>query len=213
MGREFLHVFEEWAEGYDQTVTGSDPEYKEVFRAYEDILIEVANKAVGTVMEFGPGTGNLTKKLIEKGCSVLAVEPSLPMRKIAEEKMNSDNVIFIDGDFFQYPTNDKIDTIVSTYAFHHLTDTEKSNAVKQYSALLQSGGKIVFADTMFEDSETFEKVITDAKNKRFYRLANDLQTEYYTTIPFMKTIFEENGFDVKFKQYNDFVWIIDAVKL
>jgi len=213
MGREFLHVFEEWAEEYDQTVAGFDPEYEEVFRAYDDILTEVANKANGTVIEFGPGTGNLTIKLIKKGCSVLAIEPSLPMRKIAEEKIKSENVIFIDGDFFQYPTNFKIDTIVSTYAFHHLTDLEKEDAVKQYGALLHSGGKIVFADTMFVDSHALEEMIKEAKGKGFHQLAKDLQTEYYTTIPFLRRIFEENGFDVVMKQYNEFVWIIDAVKL
>ena len=45
MGREFLHVFEEWANTYDDTVMGNDLEYREVFRNYESILQEVLNLA------------------------------------------------------------------------------------------------------------------------------------------------------------------------
>ena len=94
-----------------------------------------------------------------------------------------------------------------------MTDLEKEDAVKQYGTLLHSGGKIVFADTMFVDSHALEEMIKEAKGKGFHQLAKDLQTEYYTTIPFLRRIFEENGFDVVIKQYNEFVWIIDAVKL
>ena len=31
MGREFVNIFDEWADSYDASVTGNDPEYKDVF--------------------------------------------------------------------------------------------------------------------------------------------------------------------------------------
>ena len=33
-----------------------------------------------------------------------------------------------------------------------------------------------------------------AKRKGFNRLATDIETEYYTTIPVLQTIFNQNGF-------------------
>lgn len=184
MGLEFLHVFEEWADDYDQTVSGKDKEYAEVFRDYERILEKVALEANGNVLEFGSGTGNLTAKLLQHGHSVIAVEPSLPMKEIAEKKINNENVRFVEGDFLQFPKVEHVDTIVSTYAFHHLTAEEKERAVKEYGKLLAKGGKIVFADTMYENEEAYFLAIQDAENEGKILLAKDLRTEYYPTIPF-----------------------------
>jgi len=213
MGREFLHVFDEWADHYDETVTGNDREYEEVFRNYDEILQEVADLTSGNVLEFGPGTGNLTVKLLEKGLRVLAIEPSSSMRNVAESKIKSKHVRFVDGDFFQYPTNETIDTIVSTFAFHHLSDEEKAAAVKQYGNLLKVDGKIVFADTMYVNEIAHKEAIQEAERKGFLRLADDLRTEYYPTIPYIDRIFKENGFSISFKRCNQFVWILQAVKL
>lgn len=33
MGREFLSLFDHWADSYDDTVSGHDEQYKEVFHA------------------------------------------------------------------------------------------------------------------------------------------------------------------------------------
>lgn len=211
MGREFLHVFEEWADSYDETVTGSDKEYEEVFRHYEEILDEVALRSEGHVLEFGAGTGNLTAKLLEKGRSVTAIEPSEQMRGIAKQKHS--HATFLDGDFMQFPIPERVDSIVSTYAFHHLTDEEKEVAVKVYGKLLSNGGKIIFADTMFENEEVYGQTIEKAVKDGHHRLAEDLRTEYYSTIPYFTAIFEENGFFITFKRCNAFVWMIEAIKL
>lgn len=211
MGREFLDLFEQWAGSYDETVVGYDLEYKEVFLRYEQILDAVAARSQGHVVEFGTGTGNLTKKLIETGLHVTGIEPSPAMRKIAEEKLGG-TVQILDGDFIYFPEIENVSTFVSTYAFHHLTDEEKTAAVAHYGKLLSKDGKIVFADTMFESEEDYYKSIVKAKDQGFHNLAKDLETEYYTTIPVLKNIFENNGFRVTFTRCNDFVWLMEGVK-
>lgn len=211
MGKEFIELFEQWADSYDASVTGHDIEYKDVFLHYETILSEVAKRSFGHVLEFGPGTGNLTEKLLARGLSVTAVEPSPAMRKIAIEKLENRAEV-IDGDFLSYP-EENIQTIVSTYAFHHLTDKEKEDAVASYGKLLATGGKIVFADTMYESVNAYNKAIADAMDKGFHNLAEDLQREYYTTIPVLREILETHGFSVSFEQINNFVWIMEGTKL
>ncbi|WP_026572368.1 class I SAM-dependent methyltransferase [Bacillus sp. UNC438CL73TsuS30] len=211
MGREFLDLFEQWADSYDDTVIGCDQEYKEVFSGYEEILDLAAFQSSGHVVEFGVGTGNLTKKLLSRGLIVTGIEPSSSMREIALQKLNN-QVVVLDGDFLEFPEIKNIDTFVSTYAFHHLTDDEKAAAVEKYSKLLLKGGKIVFADTMYESEEDYNNAIEKAKSEGFHNLANDLATEYYTTIPVLKNILENNGFSVSFKKCNEFVWLMDGVK-
>jgi putative AdoMet-dependent methyltransferase len=212
MGREFLDLFEQWADYYDETVVGQDEEYKEVFIHYDRILDEVASRSIGHVVEFGVGTGNLTAKLLNRGLEVTGIEPSSAMRSVANEKLGN-RLEVVDGDFIHFPHVKKVDTFVSTYAFHHLTDTEKEQAIEKYGNLLASGGKIVFADTMYESEEAYKRAISDALSKGFLNLATDLQTEYYTTIPILKNILERYGFSVTFDKCNDFVWILEAEKM
>ena len=103
MGNEFIDLFEEWADSYDHTVAGHDLEYKEVFLRYDRILQHVADRAFGQVLEFGPGTGNLTIKLLNKGLNVIGIEPSAAMRKLALEKISDASSDYRRG-FFSFST-------------------------------------------------------------------------------------------------------------
>ncbi|WP_026693834.1 class I SAM-dependent DNA methyltransferase [Peribacillus kribbensis] len=211
MGREFIDLFDKWSETYDDTVIGHDIQYREVFRNYDEILSSVAARAKGHVVEFGVGTGNLTEKLIALGLTVTGFEPSPRMREKAAEKLLG-NAVVKDGDFLEFTSPEPINTIVSTYAFHHLTDREKERAIKLYGSLLNKDDKIVFADTMYESIEALNKAVFDAEAAGFHDLANDLKTEYYTTIPFYRHALEKYGFVVTFERCNEFVWIFEAVK-
>jgi putative AdoMet-dependent methyltransferase len=212
MGREFVELFTTWANSYDESVSGHDDEYREVFERYDDILNTVVQKAGKVVLEFGVGTGNLTKKLLESGKKVYGIEPSAPMREKAYEKLG-DSVSIQDGDFLNFPLPDEpVDTIVSTYAFHHLTDEEKEQAIGKYGKLLRKGDKIVFADTAFVDQEAFKQMIIESKERGFYQLAEDLEREYYTTLPTLEQMFTKHGFSVTFTSLNRFVWLMEAVK-
>ncbi|UJL47537.1 class I SAM-dependent methyltransferase [Virgibacillus sp. NKC19-16] len=210
MGREFLGIFDEWAKDYDTSVAGLDPQYEAVFNGYERILDEVVRYSSGTVLEFGVGTGNLSEKLIQAGHQVIGVEPSSAMLEIAAEKLPE--LTLLEGDFLNFPDAGSIETIVSTYAFHHLTDREKDTAIRQFAEMLPENGKIVFGDTMFKSIAAKESMIENAKDKGFFELAEDLEREYYTTIDVLQNIFVKYNFDVTFKQENDFVWIVKANK-
>ncbi|MDM5339202.1 class I SAM-dependent methyltransferase [Fictibacillus enclensis] len=211
MGREFISLFDEWAESYDQSVSGKDEEYREVFEQYEHILETVASKTTGTVVEFGVGTGNLTEKLLKAGRTVYGIEPSLGMREKTKARFN--DLELLDGDFLTFPQlPGEVDAIVSTYAFHHLTDEEKDSAIQLYSQILKENGKIVFADTAFTNEADREERHRLVKEKGYLNLLQDLQTEYYTTIDVLDDLFRKHGFDVSFEKLNTYVWLMEAVK-
>ncbi|WP_064092441.1 class I SAM-dependent DNA methyltransferase [Rossellomorea aquimaris] len=211
MGREFLDLFQDWADSYDDTVTGKDIEYKAVFQHYDNILDEVVKRSSGRVVEFGPGTGNLTQKLVEAQLEVLPYEPSPEMRAIGMQKLGK-QVTFFDGDFLDFNLEGSVDSIVSSYAFHHLTDEEKGKAFSIYGKLLSQGGKIVFADTMFESNQHYQAAISQANKQGFQNLAEDLKREYYTTLDVLRDLLTSHGFTVEFQQVNSFVWIMEATK-
>ncbi|QTD43137.1 class I SAM-dependent methyltransferase [Sporosarcina sp. Te-1] len=211
MGIEFNELFDQWAESYDSTVAGFDLEYKDVFARYEDILENVAERSEGFVVEFGVGTGNLTEKLLAEGLEVYGVEPSKGMREKVRRKLPE--LQLVDGHFLDFPVpEEQVDTVVSTYAFHHLTDDEKGKALVQFHRLLGPKGKIVFADTVFLTELAKEEKTEEAEQKGFFRLARDLRTEFYSTIPNLMDLFHAAGFEVKFDQQNDFVWLMEATK-
>ncbi|MBK3494968.1 class I SAM-dependent methyltransferase [Viridibacillus sp. YIM B01967] len=211
MGREFIHLFDDWAKSYESSVTGQDKEYRDVFEGYENILEKVANASTGTVIEFGTGTGNLTLKLVAAGRDVIGIEPHESMREITGRRCP--NIQLVDGDLQNFSIEDKvIDSIVSTYVFHHLTDEEKQEVLKTYAKLLQAGGKIIFADTAFASEEHKLAQVKKERARDFHAVADDLEREYYTTIPKLQTMFQEAGFDVIFNQLNDYVWYMEATK-
>ena len=211
MGREFVDIFDEWIDTYDASVYGNDPEYRDVFEGYETILSEVAKRVSGTVIEFGTGTGNLTAKLTEAGYSVIGIEPNTKMRNLTAKRFPT--IEIVDGDLLQFHVpSERIDAIVSTYVFHHLTDDEKGNALKEYAKILSANGKVVFADTAFISEEAKQEQIMKERNREYHQVADDLEREYYTTIPILTKLFNDAGFQVSFKKMNDYVWLMDAIK-
>ncbi|WP_422124070.1 class I SAM-dependent methyltransferase [Planococcus sp. X10-3] len=210
MGREFVEIFDEWVHTYDDSVSGHDPEYASVFKGYQEILAAVSNRAAGPVVEFGTGTGNLTAALLERGYDVVGIEPNAAMRKVAKEKFPE--IVLLDGDFLNFDLPAAPKSFVSSYAFHHLTDEEKTEAIQLYASILPRGGKIVFADTVFESEEAKLGRIVYEEGEEHPNLVEDLKREYYTTVPVLKAIFEKNGFDIEFTPMNDYVILMDATK-
>ena len=83
--------FDLWADGYDKTVGISEAENTYPFAGYKKVLglifqtvMETANAAV---LDIGFGTGTLTAKLYEQGCSIYGQDFSPGMIALASEKM------------------------------------------------------------------------------------------------------------------------------
>lgn len=210
MGREFVDIFDDWVHSYDASVSGEDPEYRDVFDKYDEILSAVAAKSFGTIVEFGTGTGNLTAKLIDAGHSVIGIEPNDAMRAVTAKRFPE--LLILNGDLMAFDLPNTVDTFVSSYVFHHLKDTEKEDALSRYANLLSAGGKVVFADTVFTSEEAKQAQISKERARGYNNVADDLEREYYTTIPNLSQAFEKAGFDVQFEQMNDYVWLMDATK-
>ena len=178
---EFMDVFEKWAERYDDTVfnTSKENEYKDVFEGYSKMLDQIAQLSTGEVLEIGAGTGNLTQHLINQGLDVTAIDPSEDMRAIANQK---EGIHVIEGHFLKIPVEKKFDTIVSSFAFHHLDHQGKQEALNYMKQFLKPNGHIVFIDTLFESEMNKNQIIQYYTDKMYVNLVEDLQTEYLSLI-------------------------------
>ena len=95
--------FDLWADGYDKTVGVSDEENTYPFAGYKDVLgtiyKTIMEKENAVVLDIGFGTGTLTTKLYENGCTIYGQDFSARMIELASEKMP--NAHLYQGDFTQ----------------------------------------------------------------------------------------------------------------
>lgn len=154
--------FNLWADHYDKTVEVNEENDLYPFAGYKKILNtifnEVMQKKNSRVLDIGFGTGVLTSKLYENGHQIDGLDFSASMLSIAKAKMPMANLIEwdIQNGLPEEIVNNKYDSIVSTYALHHLTDGEKVSLLTCMVDLLKENGNIFIGDVSFETREKLE---------------------------------------------------------
>lgn len=154
--------FDLWADGYDKTVGISDEENTYPFAGYKKVLGLIFQSIIGNinpvVLDIGFGTGTLTTKLYEQGCSIYGQDFSSRMIALASEKMP--NAHLYQGDFsrglVEPLRNRRYDYIVATYSLHHLTDAQKIAFLFELRNYLKENGKIIIGDVAFETRKDLE---------------------------------------------------------
>ncbi|WP_033541000.1 class I SAM-dependent methyltransferase [Planococcus sp. CAU13] len=147
--------FDLWANDYDRTVQLSEENNEYPFAGYKEILKGIYNEAMqkerSAVLDIGFGTGVLTTRLYENGHQIDGIDFSEEMIAIAQEKMPKARLL--QGDITnglpEPIASSSYDTIISTYALHHLTDEEKTVFIETLLKQLKPDGKIYIGDIAF----------------------------------------------------------------
>ncbi len=112
------------------------------------------------------------------------------------------------GEFLKIPFNDKsFDVIVSTYAFHHLNNEQKSMAIKEMIRVLKDGGKIVVGDLMFKDETDKQKVMKKLSTKQI----EEINQEYYSNIDFLINELKKLNRKLEYTKIDDINYIIEIL--
>ncbi|MEI5906280.1 class I SAM-dependent methyltransferase [Bacillus spongiae] len=154
--------FDLWANNYDQTVQLSEENNLYPFAGYKEILNQVYNEAMkirkSTVLDIGFGTGVLTTKLYDHDHQIDGMDFSDQMISIAKMKMPMANLMKWDitTGLPESVKEKKYDSIISTYALHHLSDIDKVALLKDLLQLLTDNGKILIGDIAFQTREDLE---------------------------------------------------------
>ncbi len=154
--------FDLWSDEYDNTVDRNskcypfDGYYKGLTYIYDKIIEDNKSKKI---LDIGFGTGTLTEKLYNRGFQIYGIDFSENMIEIASKKMP--NAKLIKHDFNnglpKEIIEEKFDYIISSYAFHHLTNEKKVQFIKLLYNHLKIGGTIIVLDIAFETEDDFNR--------------------------------------------------------
>ena len=180
--------FDLWADDYDKTVDISDEENAYPFAGYKDVLGSIfqtiMEKKNVAVLDIGFGTGTLTTKLYEHGCTIYGQDFSSRMIELAYEKMPGAHLY--QGDFTQGLAEplwyQRYDFVVATYSLHHLTDEQKIIFLHTVYDCLNENGQILIGDVAFETREKLEQCRQEAGDEwdeeEIYFVADELKNEF-----------------------------------
>lgn len=190
--------FDLWADGYDKAVGLSDEENTYPFAGYKEVLARiyrtVMQKPGADVLDIGFGTGTLTARLYESGCTISGQDFSEKMIAAASAKMPDAQLVR--GDFTEGlagPLREKnYDFIIATYSLHHLTDEQKASFLRELLGHLREGGTLLIGDVAFETRADLEKCREAAgegwDDEEFYFAADEMR------LTFPETRFEKVSF-------------------
>ena len=187
--------FDLWADVYDKSVGLSDEENTYPFAGYKAVLgtifQTVMKKPNAVVLDVGFGTGTLTTKLYENGCTIYGQDFSARMIELASEKMP--NAHLYQGDFTQGLVEPLLtqsyDFIVATYSIHHLTDEQKVSFLRVLRDHLNPGGQVLIGDVAFENRSQLEQCRKDVgaewDDEEIYFVVDELK-HYFPSLAFSR---------------------------
>ena len=206
---------------HDPQAAGYDSEVKDsvspIRAGYQDTLKWVAymtNQQKGSVLELGMGTGNLTS-LLENHSHIKGLDISEKMLAKAKTKIKSSNVEFETADILEYclNTSDKFDTIVSTYALHHLTPQEKNSLLDKLDLLLTENGCFITGDLMFESNHSKIMLLEEYRQKGHLDLVKDILDEFFWDIEETKRHLQNKPFHFDYVSFSELSWGICIRKI
>jgi putative AdoMet-dependent methyltransferase len=180
--------FDLWADGYDKAVGLSDEENAYPFAGYKEILGRIyqiiMEKPGATVLDVGFGTGTLTAKLYENGCTIYGQDFSPRMVELASAKMPEAHLF--QGDIINglvVPLLlQRYDFIVATYSLHHLTDEQKKVSLRLMLEQLNENGQILIGDVAFRTRDELEKCRQETgdlwDDEEIYFVADEMRKEF-----------------------------------
>ena len=168
------------------------------FAGYDRVLArvaELADLAPGmAVLELGPGTGNLTARLAERGAAVWALDFSAEM--LARARARVPAAYFAQAHLLgDYPPDfhRPFDRVVSTYTFHEFPLPDKLALLRRlFTDHLRPGGAVVIGD-MGSPAAAARDALRDAAGEGW-------DDEYYWIMDEVEPALHKAGFVVSWAQ-------------
>lgn len=191
-GRAILH---------DQVVSNQadepDPEYKDYEEALDSVVQTIAAHIGESGLDLGTGTGNLAGRFLTNGITMCGVDQSKAMLRQCRLKFPHMETKL--GNFLAIPYLDnQFDFVVSSFAFHHLTDEQKQLSLQEMNRVLKPGGRLCLADLIYSEPNQIKPQLGVAK--------------FYASLADLLAWLDQQGFIVQYKQLNSMLHIIHANK-
>lgn len=204
--------FDQQALTHDERVMRNNDEYK----GYEEILdltLQWVKPRVGEKgLDLGTGTGNLAHRFLQNGIQMAGVDQSKEMMKQCQSKHPQMDIKL--GNFLAIPFMDnQFDFIVTSFAFHHISNEQQPLALDEMRRVLKSHGRICIADIMFETELAQEQYMNELRASGRTELHTAMQDKHYAICSTLLAWFDENGYITKHRKINDLLYIVYAVPI
>jgi putative AdoMet-dependent methyltransferase len=186
---------------HDQVVSNLDeeshPEYKDYDVALETVVQTIAAQKGELGLDLGTGTGNLAGRFMANDIEMCGVDQSKEM--IRQCRLKFPNMETKLGNFLAIPYLDgKFDFIVSSFAFHHLTNEQKQLSLQEMERVLKPQGRLCLAELIYSEEIQIKSQMGADK--------------FYASLADLLAWLDHHGFTVQYKQINSMLHIIHAIK-
>ncbi|KRE96887.1 transcriptional regulator [Paenibacillus sp. Soil766] len=204
--------FDQQALTHDERVLHNDNEYK----GYDEVLdltLQWVKPRVGEKgLDLGTGTGNLAQRFLQKGIHMAGVDQSKEMIKLCQSKHPQMDIKL--GNLLAIPYMDnQFDFLVTSFAFHHISNEQQLLALDEMRRVLKSHGRICIADLMFETESAQEQYMNDLRANGRTDLLSTMQDQHYGICSSLLSWFDDNGYITKHMKLNDLLYIVYAVPI
>lgn len=158
--KDYNKIAEKFNKKYCQTI---------YFKKQVDEFISYL-KPKSHILDVGCGTGHVAKYLNEKGFSVIGIDLSEEMLKIANKQASKSKFILMDQNKLNFENN-SFDAIMNSFSLIHSTDTNFINSIKKYKELLKDNGFLFLGLIEGEDSEIIDEPL-DKSEKIYFNYFN-----------------------------------------
>jgi SAM-dependent methyltransferase len=172
--RARAHEYDQWwlREGrYDRGVEANErwfTESAEVAAALE------AFQPAGHVLELACGTGIWSERLLAHASRLVLVDGSREMLDLAEHRLQSPAVRYIESDIFHWQPTETFDTVFFAFWLSHVPVERFAEFWDLVRRCLAPNGRIFFVDSRYEQTSTaVDHRLTGADAMRLRRRLND----------------------------------------
>jgi ubiquinone/menaquinone biosynthesis C-methylase UbiE len=146
-------------------------------RLYAPAVLEAAGAAPGfAVLDLATGTGDaalLASQCVQPAGTVIGVDISVPMLRVAASKFRTEDVIFIAADAMRLPFRDGVfDAIICQFGLMFFPD--KAAALEEVRRLLRPGGRVALTVWGIPDRAPFAGIMARVLGEELPALRDEL---------------------------------------
>lgn len=200
--------------------------HTEIYNDYEqsrleetiDFVIKSSGKNPGElkVLDFGAGTGNLSRLFAEKGCRVTACDVSQVSLDLLKENLSHLEIetVYFDGQSLPFE-DDTFDIVASYSVLHHIPDYLAS--IKEVLRVTKKGGYYYIEHEASEEkwnpSDKLKEYQALTRQTFFEHLKKLYKTRELFTYDFFKAVFMKTFVDKRYEREGDIhVWPDDHIE-
>lgn len=178
------------------------------------MLLRKLNKKNPKILDFGAGTGNLTRHFVDLGCEVTACDVSQESLNVLKKKNKNVKTVLISGKKLPFKNN-SFDAVVTYSVLHHVPDY--LFAVKEMVRVTKRGG-FVYIDhevnnNYYFPGEYLKEYQSLTKQNKIKRIIKLLKINKLFTWNFIRIVFIKLFINSKYSEEGDLhIWKEDRIE-